>query len=124
MTDEPLYYVQGDTVIKRPVRTPKDGGDATVSLGFPVCTVSKYVGSDAAPFIADALNKHEASGVMDKPTNWIAELTATAVGQVRARLQEDLDSGRFMTGAPYQPSDIAELQSGIAYLDAVIADLK
>ena len=59
MTDEPLYYAKGDTIFKRSVHKQKEGGGSTISLGFPVCTLTEFVGTDGAQFIADALNKHD-----------------------------------------------------------------
>lgn len=56
MTDEPLYYAKGNTIYKRPVSTPKEGGGKTVSLGFPVCTVSEFVGTDGVAVILEAFN--------------------------------------------------------------------
>lgn len=58
-----------------------------------------------------------------KTTKWIAELIVMQVGYVRAQLQEDLDRGQFMTGAPYQPSDIADLTIGIAHIDKIISEI-
>lgn len=56
MADEPIYYAKDDTIYKRPIRTPKEGGGATVSLGFPVCTVSEFVGTDGVAAILEAFN--------------------------------------------------------------------
>lgn len=61
MADEPLYYAKGDTIHKRPIRTPKDGGGATITIGFPVCQMTDFVGAEGAQFVADALNAHEAA---------------------------------------------------------------
>lgn len=59
MTDEPLYYAKGDTIYKRPVRTPNDDGGATISIGFPVCKLTEFVGTDGAQFVVDAFNNHD-----------------------------------------------------------------
>ena len=43
---EPLYYVKGDVVFKRPVRRKTATGTA-ITVGFPVCKASEYVAADA-----------------------------------------------------------------------------
>jgi hypothetical protein len=52
---EPLYYVKGDVVFKRPVRR-KIAGGTNVTMGFPVCTASEYV---SAKDIAAIFNENE-----------------------------------------------------------------
>lgn len=50
------YYAEGRTVHRRPLRTEKPDGTASVTFGTPVCTVSDWLAPDAAQTIADALN--------------------------------------------------------------------
>jgi hypothetical protein len=59
VTVEPLYYVKNGDIYKRPVSTPREGGGTTVSIGFPVCRPTEFVGTEGAQFIADALNQHD-----------------------------------------------------------------
>jgi hypothetical protein len=56
MTDEnrPLYYLRGKTIHRRPVERKYEGG-STISIGFPVCTVSEY--ADEAQVLA-LFNEH------------------------------------------------------------------
>ena len=53
------YYARGAMVLKSPVKTPLANGGHSVSVGFPVCEATDYVGEQGAKFIADALNRHE-----------------------------------------------------------------
>lgn len=52
---EPLFYVKGDVVFKRPVRRKTEGG-TNITVGFPVCTASEYVSAVA---IAAIFNENE-----------------------------------------------------------------
>lgn len=52
---EPLYYVKGDVVFKRPIRRKTPTG-TNVSMGFPVCKASEYVSAEA---IAAIFNENE-----------------------------------------------------------------
>lgn len=59
---EPLYYVKGDQVFKRPVRR-KTATGTNITLGFPVCTASEYVNAED---LATILNENERP-VVDAP---------------------------------------------------------
>ena len=52
---EPLFYVKGDVVFKRPVRR-KTASGTNITMGFPVCTASEYVSATA---IAAIFNENE-----------------------------------------------------------------
>lgn len=55
------FYADGRRIFKAPHRKMKEDGGSTVSIGFPVAEVTKYV-SDAdeiAKAIADAMNAYE-----------------------------------------------------------------
>jgi hypothetical protein len=52
---EPLFYVKGNVVFKRPVRRKVPGG-TNITMGFPVCTASECVSADA---IAAIFNENE-----------------------------------------------------------------
>jgi hypothetical protein len=52
---EPLYYVKGNIVFKRPVRR-KTATGTNITVGFPVCTASEYV---SAEDIAVIFNENE-----------------------------------------------------------------
>jgi len=49
------YYADGRTVQRAPLTRKTESG-RSISMGFPVCMLSDYVGDDAAQIIADALN--------------------------------------------------------------------
>jgi len=53
---EPLYYAEGNTVWKRPIRTTMPGGIVHCELGFPVCTMSDIVGDSAAEVVTSLMN--------------------------------------------------------------------
>jgi hypothetical protein len=59
MTDK-LYYAKDLTVWKSPVREQVEGSHR-VSVGFPVCTVSEYIGQEGAVAVAELLILGEAS---------------------------------------------------------------
>ena len=52
---EPLFYVKGDVVFKRPVHR-KTASGTNITMGFPVCTASEYVSANA---IAAIFNENE-----------------------------------------------------------------
>lgn len=56
---EKLYYAKDLTVWKSPVREKVEGGER-LSVGFPVCTVSDYVGEEGAEAVAELLVLGEA----------------------------------------------------------------
>ena len=56
---EKLYYAKDLTVWKSPVREKVEGGER-LSVGFPVCTVSDYVGEEGAEAVAELLGIGEA----------------------------------------------------------------
>lgn len=43
MSLEPLYFLEGRVIHKRPVCTQRTSEGKTITVGFPVCTVSEYV---------------------------------------------------------------------------------
>lgn len=55
-TAEPLYYAQGGKVHRRPIHTPQPGGGENITLGFPVCKMTDYVGPGAAETLAALMN--------------------------------------------------------------------
>lgn len=52
---EPLFYVKGDVVFKRPVHR-KTATGTNITMGFPVCTASEYINAKDLAFI---LNENE-----------------------------------------------------------------
>lgn len=50
------YYAEGRTVHRAPLAKETPTGQS-ISLGFPVCELSDWVGDEAAQIIADALNE-------------------------------------------------------------------
>src|SRR4051812_7987354 len=63
---EPAYYAEGLVVHKRPIRRPIPGG-AEITAGFPVCTVTDFVGEEGAVTIAAVLSLNEALARADEP---------------------------------------------------------
>jgi len=57
MSDK-LYYAKGLEVWKAPRETKVEGG-TSISVGFPVCTVSDYVGEEGASSVAELLHLGE-----------------------------------------------------------------
>lgn len=53
------YYSQGSVIHKSPVVTKNPAGGSTVSIGFPVCTISDYIDDSGITFIIDVLNNYE-----------------------------------------------------------------
>lgn len=51
------YYAKGTTIWRAPVVTRHPGGGSSISVGFPVCEVSEYVGEIGTAQIVDAFNK-------------------------------------------------------------------
>jgi predicted ATP-grasp superfamily ATP-dependent carboligase len=60
MSDSKLYYAKDLTVWKSPVREKVEGGER-LTVGFPVCTVSEYVGEEGAEAVAALLALGEAA---------------------------------------------------------------
>lgn len=60
MSDSKLYYAKDLTVWKSPVREKVEVGER-LTVGFPVCTVSKYVGEEGAVAVAELLVLGEAA---------------------------------------------------------------
>lgn len=52
---EPLFYVKGNVIYKRPVRR-KTATGTNITVGFPVCTASEYIEASA---IAAIFNENE-----------------------------------------------------------------
>lgn len=59
--EKPLFFAEGNQVRKRPVERI-EGGKHHISLGFPVCEVSEYVGSEGVAIVVNALNAAAARG--------------------------------------------------------------
>ncbi len=53
------FYIKGSRIFKAPKATKIEGGKS-ISLGFPVCEVTEYIGAEGMAFIVEALNLHEA----------------------------------------------------------------
>lgn len=50
---EPLFYVKGREIWKRPIETQNDDGSMNITLGFHVCTASEWISPET---IAGILN--------------------------------------------------------------------
>jgi len=57
------YYVEGRIVHRAPLAKKTETG-RSISLGFPVCELSEWVGDEAAQIIADALNEAQRRAVL------------------------------------------------------------
>lgn len=53
------YYIKGARIFKAPKATKVEGGKS-ITIGFPVCEVTEYIGAEGMAFIVEALNLHEA----------------------------------------------------------------
>lgn len=60
MSDEP-FYAKGRTIHQRPATTVRPDGTKAVTMGFPVCTLSDYVGDDAALHVVRLMNAGHAA---------------------------------------------------------------
>lgn len=61
---EPLFYIKGDVVFKRPVRRKTPSG-TNITMGFAICTASEYVSAAA---IAAIFNENERPEVGSEET--------------------------------------------------------
>jgi hypothetical protein len=59
MSEEPAYYANGATIHKAPVRTRNQNGSTNISLGFPVCELTDWVGEEQAETVAELLCRGE-----------------------------------------------------------------
>lgn len=50
------YYAEGRVVRKAPLSRKRDDGTTSITIGFPVCTISEYLADDAAATLAELLN--------------------------------------------------------------------
>ena len=55
MSANPAYLAKGLTIHKAPVSTRNEDGSINISLGFPVCVVTEYVGEEQASTVAELL---------------------------------------------------------------------
>lgn len=50
------YYAKGSTIWRAPIVKDHATGGSSISVGFPVCTVSEYIGTDGVVQIVAAFN--------------------------------------------------------------------
>lgn len=66
--DTPAFRAEGDQVFKNPVTKHNDDGSRSITMGFPVCTVSEWVkgadGLSPAETVAGLLNQSQAATQM------------------------------------------------------------
>ena len=55
-SDGLLYYAQGGQVRKRSIVTKHGDGTESFTLDFAVCTMTEYVGDEAARVVASLMN--------------------------------------------------------------------
>lgn len=55
--DRAPYYAKAGAVWKHPERHRKDNGTTTITVGFPVCTMSDFAGDEAAETVAALMNR-------------------------------------------------------------------
>lgn len=53
-----IYYASGTTVYKRPIHTRAKAG-TEITVGFPVCVVTNFIGPEGAVILAMMLNLAE-----------------------------------------------------------------
>jgi hypothetical protein len=88
------YEAKGLVVHKLPVSTPKANGTTSVSVGFPVCTVTEWVGEEGAATVAELLNRADADQAK------IAALTE-ALELVRADFRGRTQTGGLIANTTY-----------------------
>jgi len=59
MSAEPAYSAIGTMIHKAPVHTKLAEGGTSITLGFPVCEVTEWVGAEQASTVADLLCRGE-----------------------------------------------------------------
>lgn len=59
---KPTYYAKGGSVRKASVHTRNDDGSTSMTLDFPVCSMTSIVGDDAAETLATLMNRGELLG--------------------------------------------------------------
>jgi hypothetical protein len=63
------YYAKGEVVFKAPVEKRKADGTTSITIGFPVCKVSDYIGPEGAASLAEMLCVAEdANGAPPRPS--------------------------------------------------------
>jgi hypothetical protein len=66
MTASPLelkYYAKDREVFQRPVTTDNGDGTKSISIGFPICTMTDYCASQA-DIVAGLMNRGDATAVL------------------------------------------------------------
>ncbi len=134
MSDSKLYYAKDLTVWKSPVREQVEGGQR-LTVGFPVCTVSEYVGEEGAEAVAELLILGEtAQNETPKPRaarelleaidiKAEAGLCYFTLGSARAFLQDirDIVAPHLAEPEAVRDCDAAD-QSDVASADTPAAD--
>lgn len=79
MSAEPVYSAKGAVIHKAPVHTRNDDGSTNITLGFPVCEVSDWVGEDQASTVAELLCRGERYDELEsaiRSAHWALEQAA------------------------------------------------
>jgi hypothetical protein len=51
------YYLDGKTIKRSPIHTKNDDGGTTITMGFPVCTLSEWIGPEGDEAILNLFNR-------------------------------------------------------------------
>lgn len=102
MESQKTYFAKGLTVHKSPVSEAVNGGKR-ISVGFPVCTVSEYIGEEGATAVAEMLNLAELSQKPKVEAPISDAIVEIARLTFKSKIMEyDIDFQRpSMTGEPW-----------------------
>ncbi|MGP1257073.1 MAG: hypothetical protein ACTS10_21835 [Kiloniellales bacterium] len=125
------YYADGRVVHKSPEKAKTESGTG-ITIGFPVCQLSEWVGDEAAQVIADALNAARSPAPEGGETDPRDELLREAVQVIEHALFPQSRDGRRLInvqafyewgGCSYQtfvPQD--RLRATLAKLQEALGD--
>jgi hypothetical protein len=71
---EPTYYARDGRVFKSPVSRKHADGSTGITIGFPVCDMHDAAGDEAAPVVAQLMNRGETLPDLLEAANEVAVL--------------------------------------------------
>ena len=122
VAERPYYYVENNTVWKRPIERPGEKPNTTrISVGFPVCKPTDYV---AAADIAAALNAAEPASASQRQADRLTpseRRKAAEFEEVYASAKSQLDS--VAANLEAAEAKVKELERRIAVVRAERGDI-
>lgn len=101
MSAEPAYKAEGAIIFKASVHTKNADGSTSISVGFPVCEVTDWIGEDQATTVAELLCRGERYDALADALN---KLSMLALQSDRYRADADyrdaVDAGLALTLTP------------------------